>query len=321
MIRLFKSYIKSHSVLITAAVLMLIISVFTKVLFEVPSIVIVYPAALSMLILVIAVTIDFISFLTSYKRLKYNEFPERSDAVEDEYRRMITTLKDEFEADKKKSADDYRDMMVYYTLWAHQINTPIASMRLILQSEDSKSSRQIISDLNRIEAYVEMVLTYLRLDSDSSDYVICEYHLDDIIRSSIRKFRHEFILKKLRLDYVPTNYTVITDEKWLSFIIEQIISNAIKYTNEGEVRIQMRTPGILSIEDTGIGIAYEDLPRIFENGYTGFNGREDKRASGIGLYLCKRIADNLGHGISAMSKPGNGTTISVDLNTRKISIE
>lgn len=321
MIRLFKSYIKSHSVLITAAVLMLIISVFTKVLFEVPSIVIVYPAALSMLILVIAVTIDFISFLTSYKRLKYNEFPERSDAVEDEYRRMITNLKDEFEADKKKSADDYRDMMVYYTLWAHQIKTPIASMRLILQSEDSKSSRQIISDLNRIEAYVEMVLTYLRLDSDSSDYVICEYHLDDIIRSSIKKYRHEFILKKLRLDYVPTNYTVITDEKWLSFIIEQIISNAIKYTNEGEVRIQMRTPGILSIEDTGIGIAYEDLPRIFENGYTGFNGREDKRASGIGLYLCKRIADNLGHGISAMSKPGNGTTISVDLSTRKISIE
>ena len=117
------------------------------------------------------------------------------------------------------------------------------------------------------------------------------------------------------------NYTVLTDEKWLTFVIEQIVSNAVKYTTEGSVRIYMDEPGILCIKDTGIGISAEDLPRIFENGYTGFNGREDKRASGIGLYLCKRIMDNLGHTISAESQPGKGTTITMDLRTARLGTE
>lgn len=319
--RLFASYIRSRLILIAAAVLMLLVSNISKILFDEPSIVIVYPLALCALMLVTAIAVDFIAFYTRHKSLKHDEFPENTNAIEEEYIRMINSLKEEAATERNKSVAEYHDMIMYYTLWAHQIKTPIAAMRLQLQSEDSHSSRQISADLNRIEAYVEMVLTYLRLDSDSTDYVIRECGLDDIIRPSVKKFRHEFILKKLKLDYEPINFKVITDEKWLVFIIEQVISNAIKYTDEGEVRIKMRTPGILTIEDTGIGIAYEDLPRIFENGYTGFNGREDKRASGIGLYLCKRIADNLGHGISAMSKPGEGTVISLDLNTKLINIE
>ena len=131
----------------------------------------------------------------------------------------------------------------------------------------------------------------------------------------------EFILKKLSLDYAPTGYTVLTDEKWLSFVIEQIISNAVKYTSEGGVKIYMDETGILCIRDTGIGICAEDLPRIFENGYTGFNGRGDKRASGIGLYLCKRITDNLGHGISVESVPGEGTTVRLDLRKHDLGVE
>ena len=111
------------------------------------------------------------------------------------------------------------------------------------------------------------------------------------------------------------------DEKWLSFVIEQVISNAVKYTSAGGIKIYMKPEDVLIIEDTGIGIAAEDLPRIFENGYTGFNGREDKRASGIGLYLCRRICENLGHGISAESEPGVGTKIKLDLSTKKIGVE
>ena len=116
-------------------------------------------------------------------------------------------------------------------------------------------------------------------------------------------------------------YTVLTDEKWLGFVVEQIISNAVKYTSEGGIRICMPEPGILRIEDTGVGICAEDLPRIFENGYTGFNGREDKRASGIGLYLCKRITENLGHGISAESQQGEGTTILLDLRRKQLGVD
>ena len=173
-------------------------------------------------------------------------------------------------------------------------------MRLSLQSEDTETARKLTSHLNRIEEYVEMVLTFLRLDSDSTDYLIKEYDLDSIIRTAVRKFSREFILKRLTLDYQPVNYTVLTDEKW---------------------HIYKDEPGILPISDTGIGISAEDLPRIFENGYTGFNGREDKRASGIGLYLCKRITDNLGHTISAESQPGRGTTIILDFRTTRLVTE
>ena len=145
-------------------------------------------------------------------------------------------------------------MVEYYTVWAHQIKTPIASMRLQIQSEDTESARKLMGDLNRIEAYVEMVLTFLRLDSDSTDYLIKEYDLDEIVRPAIRKFSREFILKKLKLEYEPLSYKTITDSKWLSFIVEQVISNAVKYTSEGSVRICMSEPGILCIEDTGIVI-------------------------------------------------------------------
>ena len=212
-------------------------------------------------------------------------------------------------------------MVEYYTIWAHQIKTPIAAMRLTLQSEDTETARRLSGDLNRIEEYVEMVLTYLRLDSDDTDYLIREHVLDEIIKPAVRKFAREFILKKLSLDYAPTGYTVLTDEKWLSFVIEQIISNAVKYTSEGGVKIYMDETGVLCISDTGIGICAEDLPRIFENGYTGFNGREDKRASGIGLYLCRRITDNLGHGISVESVPGEGTAVRLDLRKHDLGVE
>ena len=253
--------------------------------------------------------------------LSTEELPLPMDQIEEDYQLIISKLNEEAKLSQMKSSEDYNNMIEYYTVWAHQIKTPIAAMRLNLQSEDTEQARRLMGDLNRIEAYVEMVLTFLRLDSDSTDYLIKEYDLDEIIRPAIKKFSKEFILKKLKLEYDSVNYKTVTDSKWLSFIIEQIISNAVKYTSEGSVKICMSEPGVLCIEDTGIGISEEDLPRIFENGYTGFNGREDKRASGIGLYLCKRIADNLGHKISAESVAGRGTKMILDLRSRKIEVE
>ena len=166
-----------------------------------------------------------------------------------------------------------------------------------------------------------MVLTFLRLGSDSTDYVIKSYDLDSIVRPAVKQFAGEFISKKLALRYEPLSASVVTDEKWLSFVIEQIISNAVKYTASGGVSLYMEAPKTLCIADTGIGIAPEDLPRIFENGYTGFNGRRDKRASGIGLYLCRQICDRLGHGLSASSEVGKGTVIRIDLSRQSITME
>ena len=290
-------------------------------LFDMPAVTVLYPLILSTSALIVAGVIDFVFTFNKHRKLTQNEISASSDPIEKDYQEIIRKLKEEEAYSRQKTTSDYNNMVEYYTVWAHQIKTPIASMRLQIQSEDTESARKLMGDLNRIEAYVEMVLTFLRLDSDSTDYLIKEYDLDEIIRPAIRKFSREFILKKLKLEYEPIEFKTITDSKWLSFIIEQVISNAVKYTSEGYVRIYMCEPGILCIEDTGVGISEEDLPRIFENGYTGFNGREDKRASGIGLYLCKRISDNLGHKIYAESKVGEGTKIFLDMRAKKLDVE
>ena len=189
-------------------------------------------------------------------------------------------------------------------------------MRLTLQGMDTAEARELSEELQRIEQYVEMVLCYLRLDSDSTDYLIRRCDLDEIARQAVRKYSPQFIRRKLRLDYEPLNYSVLTDDKWLLFVIEQVISNALKSTRSGTVRIYLDGED-LCVRDTGIGIAQEDLPRIFEKGYTGCNGRTDKKASGIGLYLCRRICTALGHDIIARSDE-SGTEIRIGLQREKI---
>jgi hypothetical protein len=286
-----------------------------------PLITVLYPVALSILILLIVGFIDYKLMVYKHNQLKKDSFSETQNLIERDYQEIIEKLREEEKIHTRKTTSDYNNMVEYYTVWAHQIKTPIASMRLALQSEDSDFARRLGGDLNRIEEYVEMVLTFLRLDSDSTDYILKEINLDDIIRPSIRKFSRDFISKKLSMDFKPTEKNILTDEKWLAFVIEQVISNAVKYTTTGGIKIYLEEPACLCIEDTGIGIAAEDLPRIFENGYTGFNGREDKRASGIGLYLCRRICENLGHKITAESVQGVGTKIKIDMSTESVGIE
>ncbi len=246
--------------------------------------------------------------------------PEMKTAEDADYRRIIALVQEARREQEVLSAKKYSDMVEYYTLWAHQIKTPIAAMRLTLQNEDSPTSRRLTAELGRVEQYVDMVMAYLRLDAGATDYVLRECELDGIIRGAVKKFSGEFIDRRLTLDYTPVQYTVLTDEKWLSFVLEQLVSNALKYTPEGKISICLEGDA-LCVSDTGIGIAPEDLPRVFEPGYTGWNGRADKRASGLGLYLCRRVCNNLGHTINAESEPGKGTTVRVGLSRRKISME
>ena len=213
------------------------------------------------------------------------------------------------------------DMVDYYTTWAHQIKTPIASMRLSLQQEDTPKARQLLQELSRAEQYVGMVMVYLRLTDGGSDFVLRTCDLDAIVRQAVRRFAGEFITRKLKLCYEPLNAACVTDEKWLLFVVEQVLSNALKYTREGSITITMEHPKTLVIRDTGIGIAPEDLPRIFEKGYTGYNGRTDKKATGIGLYLCKRILNRLGHEISISAQVGKGTRVSIDLSREELTVE
>lgn len=243
-----------------------------------------------------------------------------TDEIENELLEIIERLKNGGMRLNDSMNMKYSDMVDYYTMWVHQIKTPIASMHLILQKEDSEDSRRLRAELFRVEQYVQMVLCFLRLDSDFTDYVIKEYRVDDIIRPAVRRLAPQFIMKKLALEYEQTDVAVLTDEKWLSFVVEQILSNAVKYTSSGSISIKCDGDRLV-ISDTGIGIAAEDLPRIFDKGYTGFNGRADRKASGIGLYLCRRICDNLGHSIKVESAAGQGTTITIGLRRNKLEVE
>lgn len=245
-----------------------------------------------------------------------DQLPEPVDAIEEEYQRLLFQLQELLA--KKETEDEAKqnETIEYYTLWVHQIKTPIASLKLLFENEDSPKARKAMIQLGRIEQYVEMVLTYLRLEQSASDYVLKEYELDDLLRKVIRKNSQEFIARKLVLDYQPAEKKIITDEKWFLFVIEQVLSNALKYTKEGKITISASEEELI-ISDTGIGIAPEDLPRIFEKGYTGYNGRKDLHASGIGLYLCKRICDKLGLGIQAQSVIGKGTSIRIGLKQTK----
>ncbi|WP_105617223.1 sensor histidine kinase [Vallitalea okinawensis] len=264
-----------------------------------------------------------LSQLNDHITMSIDDLPKAKDLLEEDYQRLINTCR-KYQKEII-SEGDYRqsEMLDYYTMWAHQIKTPIAAMGLLLQTSDNKNQKELQEQLFRIEQYVEMVLGYLRIDSTTSDLYFKYYSLDSIIKQCVRKKAQLFIRKNIRLELEEINSKVLTDEKWLVFVIDQILSNSLKYTEEGQVAIYMgkQEQMTLVIEDTGIGIAEEDLPRIFEKGYTGYNGRMDKKASGIGLYLCKKILKRLSHTIEVQSVVGKGTTVKIDLSTLETIIE
>lgn len=330
--RLFFAYLHAHikTILMFLAFCAVFAGIFA--LYGLPLAAVGYAAAICAFIGAVAVVCDFLAFSRKHRRLLLLQreitvtdahIPLPAGRLEADYQAVIRTLYADKAQLESRMNDRIADLMEYYTLWAHQVKTPIAAMRLILQSEGNHLPQQqeLTEELQRIEQYAEMVLCYLRLDAGSTDYVIRESDLDAIIRQAVRGYASQFIRKKIRLDYEPPTCRVLTDEKWLLFVIGQVLSNALKYTKSGTISIRLEHPRTLCIRDTGIGITPEDLPRIFEKGFTGYNGRADKKASGIGLYLCRRICENLGHRITAESKIGVGTAIRIDLASAELETE
>lgn len=278
-----------------------------------------------------------------------NGMPSPKHLYELPYQQCIKQLGQEKNRVQNELLDRQQDLTEYYSMWVHQIKTPIAALKLLLDEEKhlntmSKDDTNVINtekkqqELFKIEQYVDMALQYMRLGSKSNDFVFEEVCLDAVVKPSIRKFSKQFIHKKLALHYEPTLITAVTDKKWLGFVLEQLLSNAIKYTKSGGITITV-TSGLydaellphytdnpawikkqdidtykkvcITIEDTGIGIRAEDLPRVCEKGYTGYNGHEGMHSTGIGLYLCKQILDKLGHRLLISSIEGAGTKAEV----------
>lgn len=328
---LFWKYIQLHKNTMTASLICCGMFALIFRLYRLPLMAVLYAAVLSGIFCFALFLVSWFQYRKKYQQLQQTQYelnvtlehlPPVSTPLEAEYQTLLHDLFDQRQQMEQNWQIRYSDMMEYYTAWAHQIKTPISAMRLHLQTEDTPQNRALSDDLQRIEQYVEMVLCYLRLDSDSTDYLFSEYDLDNIIRQAVRRFSSQFISKKIHLQYEPVQCKVLTDEKWLLFVLEQLLSNALKYTpSGGSIAIFLEASKTLCIHDTGIGIEPKDLPRIFEKGYTGCNGRIDKKASGIGLYLCHRICRNLNHTITAASQVDQGTTIRIDLYREKKQVE
>ncbi len=299
----------------------------TFYLYHIPVMAVIYPAVVCVVFSLIVIAVRFSSEKKRHKYLQdlKNCVPELPESLptrticEGDFAELLHILSANIaELNTKKDAQ-YADMQDYYSLWVHQVKTPITAMKLMLQNENSASSARLQADLardlgrelHRIEQYVDMALTFIRLESETTDYVIKEHELDDIIKSAVRGFAGEFISRHLRLIYNECGKKIVTDAKWFSFVLEQVLSNALKYTPEGSVSIFVENDDTLCIRDTGIGINPEDLPRVFENSYTGRNGRGESHSSGIGLYLCRRICYNLNHSIEIESRPNEGTTVRI----------
>jgi len=236
------------------------------------------------------------------------ELPAPGDALEANYVSLLNDLGRAYDVLKKREETAQRDSLDYYTLWVHQIKTPIAALGLVLSKTEGETAGVIRQELFKIERYADLALRYVKLSDISSDLIIEPCDLGSIVRKIVKKFGVLFVYRKLSVDIAAISETVVSDKRWLGFILEQILSNAIKYTPSGGIRIFMQS-GALVIEDSGIGIRPEDLPRIFSKGYTGYNGRVDERASGIGLYLTKKAADALRVSIRVESQLGAGTKV------------
>lgn len=202
----------------------------------------------------------------------------------------------------------------YIEQWIHEVKTPITAIKLICENNRCSFTRDLMAELENINRFTEQALYYARSEHTENDYSVREIRLSNVVHGAIAD--NKYLLRQNNVTVTVDNveYSIYSDDKWLRFILDQLISNAVKYRIDQPVlhfsAVKENDRVILSVGDNGIGIPQSDLPRIFEKGFTGQNGRTIHSSTGIGLYLCKRLCDKLGIGISASSE-GKGTTISL----------
>ena len=279
----------------------------------------------------VALLLAFLSFLfigadawTSYKAYRGQKL-QISAQAQTPLEKLLQERVEELEYEQKNQLlveqEKYNDLLDYYTLWVHQVKTPIAASSLLIGDlKDKEAKSQLEQELFKIESYVHLVLQYLRLESFHDDLVLKQENLADLVREVVKKYAIFFIQQGPSLNLHDLDHTIVTDKKWFLVILEQVLSNSLKYTKEGSIEIYFHE-GSLYIKDTGLGIQNADLLRVFERGFSGYNGRLTQQSSGLGLYLSKKIADQLGHKIAIDSQVGQGTTVSIAFPEKKLVFE
>lgn len=260
-----------------------------------------YFLAFEIIVFFYMVYLVFMAFLNKKEEKLKNQIQELEEAN--------LNLRNNFLAKEK-------ELQEYFLIWIHQIKTPITAGKLICDGDiENENVKNIKKELIYIEDYTNMALNYLKMANHNTDIDISLVNLDDIINPLIKKYAILFISNNIKLEYKKLNVKVITDSKWCMVVIEQLLSNAIKYTKNGIVSISFNEKeNYLEIKDNGIGIKDSDLPKIFDKGYSGFNGRQNQKSTGIGLFLVKQILDKLGQKVKLESKLGEGTSVKVYFN-------
>lgn len=247
------------------------------------------------------------------------DLPMADTLLEQSYQKMIQKAMQAWQNERAEQRKINSERDDYYTLWTHQIKTPIYTMDLMLQTGDTAPSKWKM-ELLHISQYVDMALKYSQLENQFTDLCLEQTELLPLVQEAVKKYSIILITKRLKIDLHDLNSIVLTDRKWLLFILEQLVSNAAKYTEQGSIAIYQPTPLQICVSDMGIGIATEDLPRLFEKGYTGFNGRIHQKSTGCGLYMCNKVSHLLGCTLSVSSQVNKGTTVTVNLPKNDFSV-
>lgn len=326
--KFFREYLKDKRTAIFIFCAYFLCSIFLYFLYDVRYEPILYTAFLILLLTIPFVFLDFRRSYSKYQCLKkalnmsfpfMPELPEADSLLEQNYQHLLRQVLQSWQDERieQKRADTERDD--YYTLWTHQIKSPIYSMDLMLQTGDMTPGKWKM-ELIRTSQYVDIALKYLQLEGQYPDLCLEHIALLPMVQDVIKKYSSMFIAKKLKVELLNLNGTILTDKKWFSFIIEQLISNAVKYTEHGSISVYQPSSLQVCISDTGIGISAEDLPRLFEKGYTGFNGRIHQKSTGCGLYMCKKVSCLLGCTLSISSQLDKGTTVTINLPERDFPV-
>lgn len=320
--RIFGAYLRAHTggLLLAAACAALFYVVLF--LYNTPPEPVLYASALSAALAFLVHLVRFLRFSQRVQALTSAlsalpesgvHLPEPRTLPEAQYGEVVQTLLRLLSESEEQRRRGRRENADYFTVWVHQIKTPLAAMRLLLHEADTAENRELLAELFRVERYVEMALTYARLESPVTDFVLRHVQVEPVVRRVAREYAEQFVRSRLTFSCDIAPAKVLTDEKWLAFILGQMLSNAVKYTKSGGVTVRMTAEGVLTVTDTGAGIQPEDVPRVFEKGFTGQNGREAQSATGLGMFLSRTAAEKLSHSLTVSSAPGKGTVFTLDM--------
>ena len=289
--KLFLDYMKNQSVILFGYLLVCIVFITISVL-----------ATIEIAYVFLGIEIlGFILFV--YLIVHWFHYQKLSD-VKDDNERLLNENRNL----KSEMLNQKDDLNAYFLMWLHQIKTPITVSKLLLEKPDETTNTKLKMQLMYIEQYINMAMNYLKMIDYSTDMDITQVNLDDIIKNLLKKYSLLFIHNHISLEYQSNLTYVVSDSQWLTILIEQILSNALKYTENGKITIQyLEDKHALEIRDTGIGIRSEDIPKIFDRGYSGFNGRMNEKSSGLGLYLARKISERLNIQIEVESKLSKGS--------------